>query len=220
MTTDDAERPTVGELQRTLGQTDIYVIDQLLRGRIEPGGAVLDAGCGAGRNAQFFLRAGFDLCAVDHDPERVALFRERARELAPDWPAENASVGELTALPYASGRFDLVLAIAVLHFVSGPEAFRASLDELWRVLAPGGLLFVRLASSIGLEERVVPLGDGRYRIPDGTDRFLVDEAMLLEETKRLGATLLDPIKTSNVQGLRCMTTWVLGRDGARGSGAR
>jgi hypothetical protein len=35
----------------------------------------------------------------------------------------------------------------------------------------------------------------------------VDEAFLLETTERLGGTLIDPIKTTNVQNLRCMTTW-------------
>ena len=48
-----------------------------------------------------------------------------------------------------------------------------------------------------------------HRLPDGSDRFLVDEAMLLEATERLGGRLLDPLKTTNVQNLRCMTTWVL-----------
>jgi hypothetical protein len=82
-------------------------------------------------------------------------------------------------------------------------------DEMWRVLAPGGLLWARLASNIGIEGGVVPLGSGRFSLPDGTDRFLVDEETLLAEIGRLGGTLVDPIKTTNVQGMRCMTTWVV-----------
>ena len=93
---------------------------------------------------------------------------------------------------------------------SSDEAhFEALLTEMARVLAPGGLLFARLASDIGIEQAVQPLGQGRFTLPDGSDRYLVDEATLVEWTQRLGATLLDPIKTTNVQGLRCMTTWVL-----------
>jgi len=205
------EAPSPAALRLALGETDIYLLDQLLRGRIEPGMAVLDAGCGPGRNVHYLLQAGFEVCAVDQDPERIATFRARARQLAPGWPADNARVAELTALPFEDGRFDVVIAIAVLHFAADAGQFRAGLDELWRVIAPGGLLFTRLASSIGLEDRIEPLGNGRFHIPDGTDRFLVDEPMLLAETARLGATLLDPIKTVNVQGKRCMTTWVLGR---------
>jgi hypothetical protein len=86
--------------------------------------------------------------------------------------------------------------------------FERMMDEMWRVLAPGGLFFARLASSIGIE----PLVDatvGRVRLPDGSDRFVVDEQLLLETTNNLRATLIDPIKTTNVQNLRCMTTWVI-----------
>jgi hypothetical protein len=55
--------------------------------------------------------------------------------------------------------------------------------------------------------------DGRrYRLPDGTDRYLVDEAMLMAQTRRLGGRLLDPLKTTVVQGQRSMTTWVVRKD--------
>ena len=60
------------------------------------------------------------------------------------------------------------------------------------------MLFARLASNIGLEAAIGPAGR-RVRLPDGSDRFVVDEAMLLEWTARLGGQLLDPIKTTNVQ---------------------
>jgi len=205
------EAPSPDLLRRALGETDVHILDQLVRGRIEPGMAVLDIGCGPGRNMHYLLQAGFEVCAVDRNPERIAMFRERARQLAPEWPDDHARVGELTALPFEDARFDVAIAIAVLHFAADADDFRASLDELWRVLAPGGLLLARLASSIGLEDRIEPLGNGRFRVPDGNEWFLVDEAMLLAETERLGAKLLDPIKTVNVQGKRCMTTWVLGR---------
>ena len=98
---------------------------------------------------------------------------------------------------------------AVLHFAPDEQAFQAVLDELWRVLRPGGLLFTRLASSIGIESRVQHLHGRWHLLPDGTERFLVDEAFLLQATSELGGELLDPIKTTNVQGRRCMTTWCL-----------
>jgi tellurite methyltransferase len=64
-----------------------------------------------------------------------------------------------------------------------------------------------------MEERFTPLGGRRFRLLDGSDRFLVDEAYLLDLTSALGGDLLDPLKTTVVQNLRCMTTWVL-RKGA------
>jgi SAM-dependent methyltransferase len=107
---------------------------------------------------------------------------------------------------------DAVVCSAVLHFAADGAHFGRMVRELWRVTAPGGLFFARLASNIGLEDRVGAAGR-RVRLPDGSDRFVVDEAMLLAWTERLGARLLDPIKTTNVQGQRCMTTWCLLKPG-------
>ena len=76
------------------------------------------------------------------------------------------------------------------------------------------MFFCRLASTIGVETDVRPLAPGsrRHRLPDGTDRYLVDEALLMMLTARLGGRLLDPIKTTVVQGQRAMTTWVVRKD--------
>jgi hypothetical protein len=83
----------------------------------------------------------------------------------------------------------------------------------WRVLKPGGLFFCRLASLIGVEQRVRGLGSRRYRLPDGSERFLVDEALLLHLTASFGGTLVDPLKTTVVQDQRSMTTWVVRKNG-------
>jgi tellurite methyltransferase len=77
------------------------------------------------------------------------------------------------------------------------------------VLRPAGIFFARLASSIGIEARIRMDERRRARLPDGTERFLVDQALLLQYTEQLGATLLEPLKTTNVQNLRAMTTWCL-----------
>lgn len=213
MSPDAEPLPTPEALKRVFGDLDVYLFDQLLRGNIRSGMSILDAGCGHGRNLHYLLRAGFDVHAVDRDAERVAAVRRMGASLAPEWDASHALTADLGQLPFPDGRFDVVLASAVLHFSSGPAQFAATLDELWRVLAPDGLLWTRLASSIGLEDVVQPLGQQRFRLPDGSDRFLVSEADLLSHGRRLGAGLVDPIKTTNVQGLRCMTTWVLGKPG-------
>ena len=60
-----------------------------------------------------------------------------------------------------------------------------------------------------MEQRVSLISGRRYRLPDGTERYLVDEAMLGSLTSELGGELLDPIKTTVVQDLRSMTTWVV-----------
>lgn len=192
-------------LREQFGSIDIYLFDQLLRGRILPEHRILDAGCGEGRNLVYLAGHGFDVHAIDADP--VSL--EKARAGVPTLAPERLQVASVEALPFEVGAFDVVVANAVLHFARDDAHFNAMVGELVRVLVPGGLLFTRLASDIGIETAVEPLGAGRYRLPDGSDRYLVNEARLLEWTERCGGRLLDPIKTTNVQGLRCMTTWVL-----------
>ena len=200
-------------LTQQFGQIDIYLFDQLLKGRITPNMTVLDAGCGNGRNLVYLLRQGYRVFGVDASAQAVDETRELARRLVPRTPADRFRVKRLEALSFEDGTFDAVICSAVLHFAEGQTHFERMLDELWRVLASGGLLFARLASSIGLEDRVVPIGSGRYRLPDGTDRYLVNEATLLGATERLGGQLAAPIKTPNVQGQRCMTTWCVWKRG-------
>jgi SAM-dependent methyltransferase len=199
------------DLRAQFGDIDIYLFDQLLRGRFDGRRRVLDAGCGSGRNLPYLLARGFDVFAIDEDPAAVSATRKLAAQLNPKLPLDNIRQGALHVLPWADGRMDAVLCSAVLHFARDRTHFERMLDEMWRVLAPGGLFFARLASSIGIENL---LSDtvGRLRLPDGTDRFVVDERYLLDRTYELGARLVDPIKTTNVQNQRCMTTWVLERE--------
>ncbi len=197
------------DLAALFGPIDIYLFDQILRGRIGPGMTVLDAGCGGGRNLVFLLREGYDVFALDPNPEAIRAVRSLAGELAPRLPAANfrAEAAESSSFPEHAA--DVVLSSAVLHFARDESDFRAMLQGSWRLLKPGGLFFCRLASSIGMEDRVTPLGGRRFRLPDGSERFLVDEKFLLELTAELGGRLLDPLKTTVVQDQRCMTTWVL-----------
>jgi SAM-dependent methyltransferase len=202
----DRPGPPSHTLREQLGGIDIYLLDQIVRGRFDRRRRVLDAGCGGGRNLVWFLRNGYDVHAIDRDARAVEAVRSLYAQLAPGLPASQVRLGPLDVLPWADASVEAVLSSAVLHFADDDGHFERMLKELWRVLAPGGLLFARLASSIGIEERLSrPVG--RVRLPDGSDRYVVSEAMLLEWTDALGGELLDPIKTTNVQGLRCMTTW-------------
>ena len=194
-------------VQEQFGQIDIYVFDQILRGNIAAGMTVIDAGCGYGRNLVHLLREGCKIFALDANPEGVAHVRALAGELAPQLPAENFRVGAIEAMPFPDEFADVVMCSSVLHFARDEQHFLAMVEELWRVLRPGGMLFCRLGSRIGMEfERVRP---NIYRIGDGSEWFLVDEAALLDMTRQMDAVLVDPLKTTIVQDHRCMTTWVL-----------
>ena len=197
------------DLRADFGDIDIYLFDQLLRGRIVQGMRVLDAGCGGGRNLVYLMRNGFDVRAADRDPDAVAHVAAMARALAPHLPSDNFRVEPIEGMTFPDASADVVIASAVLHFAASQPHFDAMLASLWRVLAPGGLLFARLASSIGIVDHVRPLGDGRYLLPDGSERFLADERMLMDATARFGGHLLDPLKTTLVQDQRAMTTWTV-----------
>lgn len=199
----------MSDLQQQFGQIDIYLFDQLLRGRIVRGMRVLDAACGAGRNLVYLLQAGFEVYATDADPRAIDSVRRLSAQLAPALSPDNFRVEPVEQMTFADSFADVVISSAVLHFARDAAHFYAMLREMWRVLKPGGMLFCRLASSIGMEDRVRPIGSGRFALPDGSERYLVDEAMLMNLTATLGGSLLDPLKTTIVQDQRCMTTWVV-----------
>jgi len=189
-------------LQEQFGHIDIYLFDQLLRGNITPGMRVLDAGCGSGRNLVYLLHEGYEIFASDQDPAAI----ENVRTDLPTLPANHLRVEPIEAISYPNDSFDLVICSAVLHFSRNEAHFDAMLRNLWRMLKPGGILFCRLASTIGMPHQ--HLTGRRYLAPDGIERFCVDEALLMHLTAQRGGQLVDPIKTTVVQDQRCMTTWV------------
>jgi tellurite methyltransferase len=202
------DQDTALELAERFGQIDIYLFDQLLRGRIVPGMTVFDAGCGTGRNLVYLLREGYDVYGADANPAAIAAVQQLAATLAPRLPAENFRAEPLDRLSFPDAFADVVVSSAVLHFAESDADFDAMLSGTWRMLKPGGLFFCRLASLTGIAADVRPLGHGRYLLPDGSERYLIDDDRLLALTARLNATLLDPIKTTVVHAQRAMTTWV------------
>jgi SAM-dependent methyltransferase len=218
-------------LQELFGGIDIYLFDQLLKGRLVPGMRVLDAGCGSGRNLVYFLRNGFEVFCVDQSAEAISQMRRLAAALAPHLPPDNFRVEPVERMSFNSQQgkgsdpnrtnasatrpnpgecgFDVVLSSAVLHFARDEEQWQAMVNEMWRILKPGGIFFARLASIIGMEDQVTLIEGRRYHLPDGSDRFLVDEAMLKRVTAALGGEFIEPIKTTVVESMRAMTTWVV-----------
>ena len=196
-------------LQEQFGPLDIYLFDQILRGRISPGLRIFDAGCGGGRNLVYFLREGYEIFGADSNAKAIEEIHRLAASLAPSLPKENFRAEAIEATSFPDALADVALSSAVLHFARDEDHFLAMLRGTWRVLRPGGLLFCRLASSIGMEHQMKPIAGRRCLLPDGSERYLADEALLGRLTKELGGQLADPLKTTIVQNQRCMTTWIV-----------
>jgi SAM-dependent methyltransferase len=196
--------PTVQEL---FGEIDIYVFDQILRGNIAPSMRIVDAGCGYGRNLIYLLREGTEIFAIDANERAVEHVRRLSESFKTGLPDENFQVSPVEKMSFPNDFADVVICSSVLHFARSEDQFQSMVAELWRVLRPGGLLFCRLGSRIGMD--FVPVGGGLFGMPDGQSWFLVDEQKLMALTANMKGALVDPLKTTIVQNHRCMTTWVL-----------
>lgn len=196
-------------LQEWFGGIDVYLFDQLLKGNIRPDMRLLDAGCGGGRNLIYFLRSGYDVCGVDESSTSIAQVRRVAAALAPNLPPDNFRVEAVEQMSFESASFAVVVSSAVLHFARDEDHWQRMVAEMWRVLKPGGIFFARLASSVGIEEEIELLEGRRYHLPDGSERFLVDEPLLLRTTTSLGGEWLEPFKTVVVANMRSMSNWCL-----------
>jgi len=198
-----------------LGRIDIYLLDQVMRGHIRPEDRVLDAGCGSGRNLVYFFRSGYDVHALDPDPDAIEQTRRVAASCGVSMGTDRLRREALESTTFDDGSFDVVICNAVLHFAEDHDHFERMVARLHGLLKPGGLCFSRLATTIGIESLVTPSA-GRPRgwvdLPDGSSRYAVELETLLTLTRRSSCSLVDPIKTVNVQNLRCMTNWVWRRD--------
>jgi tellurite methyltransferase len=199
-------------VQEVFGGIDIYLFDQLLKGMLTPGMRVLDAGCGSGRNLIYFIRSGYEVFGVDESEQAIGQSRRLAAAIDPGFALGNFRVEPVERMSFGRdgevADFDLVISSAVLHFARDEQHWQGMVDEMWRVLKPGGMFFARLASTIGIEQQVKLIDGRRYTLPDGSNRFLVDAAMLKSVTRSLGGELIEPIKTTVVDNKRSMTTWV------------
>ncbi|HYG39273.1 MAG TPA: class I SAM-dependent methyltransferase [Cytophagales bacterium] len=199
------------ELHQLLGNIDIYLLDQILKGQFQPNMKILDAGCGEGRNLVYFLKNNYNVHGIDQNPAAVQSLIKFAQSVDPTIDKEKFINGSLDNLPYTNRSFDAIICSAVLHFAEDVNHFNKMVREIWRVMKFGGFMFCRLASDIGIENLVKPLGNRRFLVPDGSTRFLVNEEMLVKITEELGGILMEPIKTVNVQNSRCMTNWIVSK---------
>ena len=191
------------------GNIDIYIFDQLLKGNFKKEHKIIDIGCGNGRNLHYFLKNKFNVYGIDQNQAVIDDLRLIAQQFHPDLPQTNFQVGEISQMKFEQKSFDWVICNAVLHFAYNRVHFEKMLVEIWKLLKSGGRMIARLASNIGIEDSVEKLEDDRHRLSNGTELFLVNEKLLLDYSEKLNGRLFEHIKTTNVQSMRCMTTWCL-----------
>jgi tellurite methyltransferase len=191
-------------IEEVIGSTDIYLVDQIMKGRYAPNDIILDAGCGYGRNLHWFLRNNVPIYGIDHDANAISDLQFRHSKVA-----DRFRQSPVQQLPFENNQFDHIISSAVLHFAKDTVHFRQMIAEMVRVLKPSGSLFIRMTSDIGIEDRVRSVGDGAYDLPDGSRRFLLTRALLADTMQMNKLSFLEPFKTVNVNDVRCMSTLVL-----------
>ena len=196
----------LNSIEEVIGSTDIYLVDQIMKGRYKTKDTILDAGCGSGRNLHWFLRNDIVIYGIDQDAGAIHDLQRRYPTIAARF-CQSA----VEKIPFENEQFDHIISSAVLHFAKDTAHFRQMMAEMARVLRPGGSLFIRMTSDIGIENRVQPVGEGVYDIPDGSRRFLLTRTLLADIMRENGLSFLEPLKTVNVNDIRCMSTVVLGR---------
>lgn len=187
-----------------LNGTDIYLLDQIMKGAYQPGHKILDVGCGYGRNMRWFADNGFDIFGCDQNTDCLIDAQDFTK-----LSANRFCTAELTDLPYEQGMFDHVICNAVLHFAASTDHFMEMVNELHHVLKSGGVLFVRMTSTFGLPNNYAALGNGRFLLQDGSERFLLTKELLNRVKGELGFVQIEPVKSVLVEELRSMTTLVL-----------
>lgn len=191
------------------GDTDIYLIDQIQRGRIRPKMRLLDAGCGTGRNAEYFVRNNYDIFGIDSREEAIREVRRRIEGWNPHFDVEKFRVADLAQIPFPDHHFNFVISSAVLHFAADRAQFSIWLEEMLRVLAPGGTLWIRMTTKHTIEHLAQHLHGDVYRLPDGSTRYLLDREYLREWMEKHHLSFADPFKTVNVSDVRTMAVVVI-----------
>lgn len=195
------------EMLDTLRGMDIYLIDQILKGRYLQGEHILDAGAGSGRNMSWFLDGKFQVFAFDPDLERRAQCQSRFPNEDFEW-----LTCSIENMPFSPQKFNHIICCAVLHFATNHEHFNLLFNKLAATLKPGGSFFIRTCIEGGMRNEMTALGNGRFLLPDESERYVLSEKTLEDAVKRNNLSFAEPIKGTHVLNQRVMGTLLLQRN--------
>tara|TARA_B100000809_G_C15119382_1_gene523705 strand:+ start:730 stop:1317 length:588 start_codon:yes stop_codon:yes gene_type:complete len=185
---------------------DIYLLDQLIKGRIKPSDKILDAGCGSGRNIKFLIQEQFNVFGVDDNKNAI-------EQLSVSYPELSHNFTETSIEEYNSEhKFDFIICNAVLHFAKDHDHFDELFAKLVNLLSKYGTLFIRMTTDIGIKELLTESINGVYHLPDNTLSYLVTKEKITTLLSLHQLQLTEPIKTVVVDGKRSMATLVFKRN--------
>lgn len=202
-------KASIKELNHLLGNIDIYLLDQILKARFEKHFKILDAGCGEGRNLIYFIQNDYQVYGIDKDEGSIQMLKRFIKSINKEYPLDRFVAGKVEEMPYEQHEFDAMISSAVLHFAENQDHFINMFTEMDRVLKPKGILFVRMATDVGMKDKIKSMGNGKFFLPDGSVRFLLTKKTLGEIMDQFGFDFAEPFKSVIVDEKRSMSTIVL-----------
>jgi len=200
----------IPSLNKLLGNIDIYLLDQILKGRFTPEMRILDAGCGEGRNLIYLLQSGFQVFGVDQDPRAIQMARTYARTLQPNYDLLRFQVAPVEDMPFHRGAFQAIISSAVLHFARSTSHFHEMFDEMMRILEPEGILILRMTTGFGgMKDASKNIKEGVFLLPDGSKRFLLTATLLEEIMQKHRLAFLEDPKSVLVHNKRAMGVFIM-----------
>lgn len=134
---------------------DITELDEFLKG-IPPGGYILDAGCGSARDSAYFISKGYKALGIDLSEGLLA----EAKKIHPEVPTQQMSLTEISS---PDTEFDGVWCKAALLHIDRSEIPKV-LKDFYRILKPGGALFIQTKEGEGEGTQAVPFDETMTRM--------------------------------------------------------
>jgi tellurite methyltransferase len=146
---------------------------------------------------------------IDKNKDSIQMLKHLIKSIHKEYPLDRFVNGNLEEIPYKQHDFDAIVSSAVLHFAESKEHFLHMFSELHRILKPEGILFIRMATDLGMEGQIKSMGNGKFLLPDNSVRFLLTKQLLNEIVDKFGYSFEENFKSVVVDGKRSMGTLVL-----------